>query len=308
MDWPLKKTDLSRSFYVLILICLIVSVALTALVYTSLGNVIKTYPESVISILPGGETLETGPSERERLIVFVLKVLQRISLWFPAIGIQIAGTLFHRWKLKPPVDTLLSGMERIRNQDLDFTIPEISEDELGQVCAAFEMMRAELLKTNRELWRQTEERKRLNAAFAHDLHNPVTVLKGTVKQLRRGEADDGALERLEIYTLRIERYIEAMSGVQRLEELRVGRKPVELARLRRELEETAALLVPGTAAVFTGLDKGNAELDHGLFLTVAENLIGNAARFARSQLTITLTVNDRLLRLAVASFEISGQA
>jgi hypothetical protein len=30
-------------------------------------------------------------------------------------------------------------------------------------------MRAELQKTNRELWRLGEERKRLNAAFAHDL-------------------------------------------------------------------------------------------------------------------------------------------
>ena len=53
-------------------------------------------------------------------------------------------------------------------------------------CAAFETMREELLLTNQELWRQAEERRRLNAAFAHDLRNPVTVLKGTVKQLRQG--------------------------------------------------------------------------------------------------------------------------
>ena len=50
--------------------------------------------------------------------------------------------------------------------NLDFSIPEVSEDELGQICAAFETMRIELLRTNQELWRQAEERRRLNAAFA----------------------------------------------------------------------------------------------------------------------------------------------
>lgn len=301
MGWWLKKTDLRGSFFALIVICLIVSVTLTALMYASLGNIIKTYPNGGIIILPGGEIRKGAePTEREARIIFLLKLLQSLALWFPALGMRIAGALFDRWKLKPPIEALLSGMERIRNHDLDFTIPEVSGDELGQVCAAFETMRAELLKTNRELWRQAEERKRLNAAFAHDLRNPVTVLKGTVKLLRQnGTADSEALDRLEVYTLRIERYIEAMSGVQRLEQLPVERKHTDLALLRQELEETAALLAPGLERSFTGLERGTAELDHGLFLTVAENLINNAARFAQSGLWVSLTRDGEMLRLSV---------
>ena len=76
-------------------------------------------------------------------------------------------------------------------------------------------MRAELLKANQELWEQAEERKRLNAAFSHDLRNPVTVLKGTIKLIRQGKEDGQAFERLEDYVLRIENYVEAMSGIQR---------------------------------------------------------------------------------------------
>lgn len=64
-------------------------------------------------------------------------------------------------------------------------MPVGSDDELGQLCAAFETMRKELLKSNQELWRQAEERKRLNAVSSHDLRNPITVLKGTVKLLRQ---------------------------------------------------------------------------------------------------------------------------
>lgn len=301
MDWRLKKTDLRRSFFALIFPCLVVSALLTALVYVSLGNIINTYPNGGVAILPNGEILKLAePTEQERAIILVLRLLQLVSLWFPAIGMWAAGSLFNRWKLKPPIDILLASIKRIRNHDLDFTIPEVSGDELGQVCAAFETMRAELLKTNRELWRQAEERKRLNAAFAHDLRNPVTVLKGTVKQLQEGAADSGALERLEVYTVRIERYIEAMSGVQRLEQLPVERKPVDLSQLRQELEETVSLLAPELTADLTEVvDAGTVKADHGLFLTVAENLIGNAAQFARSCVKVSLEAAGGFLLLTV---------
>ncbi len=128
------------------------------------------------------------------------------------------------------------GTERIRSHDLNFSLPEISADELGQICVGFEMMRAELLKTNRELWHQAEERKRLNAAFAHDLRNPVTVLKGSIRLMKSGRADEHTLERMDRYVQRIEQYVEAMSSIQRLEQLRV--RPCEMTGsvLREELE------------------------------------------------------------------------
>ena len=228
---------------------------------------------------------------------------------------------------------LQEGVLRIRKQDLDFAIPVVSDDELGQLCAAFETMRAELLKSNQELWRQAEERKRLNAAFSHDLRNPVTVLKGTVKQLRQGTADEQALSRLESYTLRIEQYVEVMGSIQRLEQMPVCKKEVSCAVLLEELEETARLLAPKLRVSVCAGEKaadtvpgqqseiynsapgqhpeiydsapgqqsgtGTVLLDYGLFLTVAENLLGNAARFAESEIAIRLGIRDSFLTLSV---------
>ena len=194
----------------------------------------------------------------------------------------------------------MEGTRRIQAQDLDFSIPQPSRDELGQLCAAFETMRAQLLRTNRELWRQGEERKRLNAAFAHDLRNPVTVLKGSVTLLRQGSRDPQLLDRLERYTQRIAEYVEAMGGVQRLEQLPVRPAPIDSAVLAAELAETARLLAPRLTASLSAPAPGPVALDHGILLTVAENLVGNAARFGRERLEIALSREGDTLTLTVA--------
>lgn len=69
---------------------------------------------------------------------------------------------------------------------------------MGALCASFEEMRRALWENNRVMWRQMEERKRLNAAFAHDLRTPLTVLRGYAGMLLHdlsegaGPCGDGA--------------------------------------------------------------------------------------------------------------------
>lgn len=287
---------LKRSFV------LLAALLLTAGVYAVCNFIAGGYPRGGISIAPDGTitALEQPSAEQER-ILHLLGGIQIASIAvLPVAGLGLAGVLFYQLKLKGPISVLQMGTERIRAHDLDFTIPEVSKDELGQVCAAFETMRAELLRSNQELWRQAEERKRLNAAFAHDLRNPITVLKGTVKLLRRGAEDEQALERLEVYTRRIEQYVEAMSGVQRLEQLPVEPRPVSLSQLGNELEETAGLLAPALSLSCRFPKEGWVNLDHGLFLTVAENLIANTVRFSRSKLELTLETDSGFLTLTAA--------
>ena len=293
---------LKRSFVLLAVLCLLAALLLTAGVYAVCSCIAGGYPRGGIAIAPDGTITELEqPSAEQERILRLLGGIQIASIAvLPVGGLGLAGVLFYQLKLKGPISVLQMGTERIRDHDLDFTIPEVSKDELGQVCAAFETMRAELLRSNQELWRQAEERKRLNAAFAHDLRNPITVLKGTVKLLRRGAGDEQALDRLEVYTRRIEQYVEAMSGVQRLEQLPVEPRPVSLSQLGNELKETAGLLAPALSLSCRFPEEGWVNLDHGLFLTVAENLIANAARFACSRMELSLKTDNGFLMLTVA--------
>ncbi len=237
---------LKKAFFLLSFCGLLVSMCLFAVIWFACQNLMDRYPSGGIAIGADGQITELEkPTPEENRIRKMLSVIPFFSAPVcPVLGLGVSGILFYRWKLKKGLALLREGTERIRAHDLDFSFPAVSKDELGEVCGAFESMRAELQKTNRELWRQSEERKRLNAAFAHDLRNPVTVLKGTVRLLKENRQDAQAIERLESYTARIEEYINAMSGIQKLEQMPVRKKEVSLAVLAEELRESA-LPVPG---------------------------------------------------------------
>jgi len=301
MAW-LKNLSLKKSFFLLTLCGLLISLLLLTLLWQVCHTLAAQYPSGGIVFNTDGTMTripEPSPEEMQILeILWNIPVLGCILL--PILGLSAASALFFRWKLQPPIAVLLDGTQRIQNHDLDFVIPEIASDELGQVCAAFESMRAELLQTNQQLWRQTEERRRLNAAFAHDLRNPLTVLKGTVKLMHRQPPDETTLNRLESYTARLEQYVEAMSSIQRLEQMPVKINSVTASELHAELSETARLLAPGLQISFPTANFAEIKLDKALFLTVAENLISNATRFAQKELKISLKLENKFLSLTVA--------
>lgn len=265
-------------------------------------SVEKLYPSGGVELFPDGTMIPLPePTAAQQTVIMTLDIAQVVfCVLFPMAGVIASVVLFYRIKLRKPIGVLRDGITRIQNNDLDFTLPVLSTDEMGQLCAAFEGMRGELLKTNRLLWQQAEERKRLNAAFSHDLRNPITVLKGTVKLLRQGVRDDQTINRLEGYTLRIEQYVEAMNSVQRLEQLSVHPTTIVLSVLQNELQETIRLLAGTKKTSLSVPSAGQVVLDHGIFLTVAENLIGNATRFAKSKLSIEVVLEKGHLLLKIS--------
>lgn len=228
----LKNMSLKKSFFLFTFLSLFLSLILVTAIFMTCSHIRSKYPSGGITYSMGEPVVQNveKPTAEQMLLLQTLSCIQILScILLPVGGLIIADVLFYRFKYKIPIEILQDGVKRIENRDLDFSIPVVSGDELGQLLAAFETMRKELLKSNQEMWRQAEERKRLNAAFSHDLRNPVTVLKGTVKLLRQDIHDDQALDRMENYTLRIEQYVEAMSGIQRLEQLPIQKKETSLS-------------------------------------------------------------------------------
>ena len=210
------------------------------------GQVMDKDGRSVSTIHYYEESPEDFLTDRERLIVQICELGQSVgvALWF-VLGLLVTSVLFYRNNLKKPIEIMDAAAERISRQELDFTIVSDREDELGRLCESFERMRGALQENYREMWRQMEERKRVNAAFSHDLRTPLTVLKGQSEMLAK-YVPDGRIPREKIaltaatmgrHIARLEAYVETMNRVMRLEDIEVKREPVALEALAMQIAE-----------------------------------------------------------------------
>lgn len=174
---------------------------------------------------------------------------------------------FYRRYIAEPLASLGAAADRIAAQDLDFEVAPVRGRELGRLSGVVERMRAALFDAYRELWRTAEDRRRLNAAFAHDLRTPLTVLKGTVEMAqvreraaapRLGDAvdaeqddtrDEAASARDESLVViaeqveRLERYAAAMAQATKLEDRTVALEAVSARAAAEALERQAGSYV-----------------------------------------------------------------
>lgn len=241
---------------------------------------------------------------------------------------------FYRVHIAGPLAELAGAADRIAERDLDFTIRVVRGRELGRLSETLEHMRASLLEAQRELWRTAESRRRLNAAFAHDLRTPITVLKGTVEmaqmRLRRSDTLDGdALDALSAQVARLERYATSMGGLSKLEDRPVERETFALDDLREELgrhvsevmavrggglglklptvSEADGAPAPKTCCASESTLKAAAgsrpaallAIDLPLVEEVLDNLLSNACVHASSIVTFDMMVDAGVLTLVV---------
>lgn len=326
----IKNLSLRKYFFLITIVYLLVALLLSVLCYNLCDKAIDEFGlyrsmdyESAKEYL---ESIGGGASMPSDLDIGANQIFYyTVEPWYSTVkflrvagpviivvaALLLADATFYKRKLKRPIGVLIHSTQQIQNQTLDFEIPDCGSDELGQLCSAFETMRQSLLESNRELWRQAEERKRLNAAFSHDLRNPVTVLKGSAKMAKLCVDDENIntpqlmdnLSRIEAYTGRIEQYVETMSSVQRLEQVQPQKVAIDTASLSADLNSALvfAAAESGKQLIFHGSsDPGAVLLDKGMLFQVAENLTANALRFAKQTVSVTLSVDADGLALEVA--------
>ena len=327
MEW-LKRMSLKKSLFSLTLLSILIAALLTALLFWVYAkfNVIHA-PEDMMLYVNKDYIIEptaiTGKSKQAYLSKLISFSQIALPVLFFVGALLCAVFLFYRLKLKKPLIILKDATARIMEDDLDFSVEAAAPDELGALCGAFETMRRALL--------------------ANNLRNPLTVLKGSAKMAKRCAGDNepllSHLSRIETYTKRLERYVDTMSSVSRLEQLPLDPTPFTLPQLSAELEDALCLLAAdsgkelsficartpscdGESARTEGAscdaDKfGGAKLpdsrdhsqagkhaqarcaDKNSLLLIAENLVANALRFARQHVSVTLSVTERCLVLEV---------
>ncbi len=248
---------------------------------------------------------------------------------FAVLGITLCAWWFYHKVLEPPITVLMDATTHIGDRDLNFQITFDGQDELSQLCTAFEKMRQTLYENNRQMWSMLEERRALQASVAHDLRNPIAIMTGYVEYLQENsqggtltdEKLEKALSHLGITAERMGRYTDTMRDLGAIEETEVHRREVELPDFLQHMADSLSILFQNTEVRFSCdfyVPKGRAVFDGELLYRVLENLISNALRFAEHQIelvfymehgTLSATVTDdgpgfseKLLRKKTALF------
>ncbi len=235
-----------------------------------------------------------------------------LPLLFTVIGITLCAWWFYHKVLEPPITVLMDATAHIQDRDLNFQINFDGQNELGQLCTAFEKMRQTLYENNRQMWSMLEERRVLQASVAHDLRNPIAIMTGYVEYLQENsqggtlteEKLEKALSNLGITAERMGRYTDTMRDLGAIEEIEVHRREVELPDFLQHMADSLSILFQNTEVRFFcdfHVPKGRTVFDGELLYRVLENLISNALRFAEHQIeldfylehgTLSATVTD----------------
>lgn len=243
-------------------------------------------------------------SERDTKLIKLLDALPQAAVpVYSAACIIAAVACFYRSRLKKPLYLLDNAAQKIAQNDLDFTVSYERNDEMGRLCGSFETMRKTLQENNLKLWRQIEERKRINAVFAHELRTPLTVLRGYGEMLAEADADstEAVAAAMLSNISRLEKYANSMSSLSRIEEIAVKPSEYEAYRLGDILEETMSLLCGDKAGTFDfSADCEKIYMDESAVMQVYNNILSNAASYADKRIDVRADVKGELLSICVS--------
>jgi signal transduction histidine kinase len=258
----INNLSLKKSFVLYMLMFLLLAAGLSSITVNLAGHVRNqinlSYTDTVnqytLSNSRGNVTVFLSDMEYTQKDKTIINICTYIEIWsipfFFGLCIISSSLLFYRNKLKRPIELLGEASEKIASNDLDFHISYDSEDEMGKLCASFETMRRALEESSRAMWRTMEERKRLNAAFSHDLRTPLTVLRGYADFLKnylpQGKVNEEKListvSTMSVHIARLEDYVRMMSEVQKLEDIKADLQEIETGLLFEQLRKTTEML------------------------------------------------------------------
>lgn len=322
IDCHRHHLSLRKSLVLYVVLFVVLAVFLSVMTFSICGSAAESirasYPpsgEKYYLTNEQGEQLGEGTyigtkpvpmsQEDEHTIALLEKLPIIATPVYSAVCIIAAAMLFYRNRLKKPLAELRTASEKIANNDLDFSIDYNSNDELGQLCASFEIMRTALADNFSKMWRQVEERKALNAAFAHDLRTPLTVLKGYNEMLQTSgntQTRETAVT-MEKQICRMENYVSSMSHLRRMEDTQPEYKWIDLQSLVTSLYDSAKIVCAknGKELILQNdIPVSQLSLDNTFVSQVYNNLVSNAVRYARTTVTISFTVHDNGLLLSVS--------
>lgn len=244
-----------------------------------------------------------GVGGKEKLILTFVNFLYNSCLYlYLLICFALVGKIFLEKKIKPAVSAITQGLHYINMGDCSHEITWRSQDEMGALCKEFEQMRKTMLKMKRDQWKQQEEQRKINAAFAHDIRTPLTVIQGYTEFLQkyvpRGKVtEEMLLEKLETMHQQEERLLRfstTMTTIQKMEKWELSGSWQRVSQIMDQLGAVVQGIsqnVDTKINLNTKIPEQNLLLDVNLLTEVFENLLNNALRYAVQMIQVEVALS-----------------
>lgn len=277
--------------------------------YVSDGAFVLYYQSGDEVVVSGRDMVNL--SKEDTLLWNILSAVELLCIpVYSLSAIFLVSTIYYKNKLREPISLLKLEMESIKRNDLSFSCFYDSADEMGDICKTMDIMRKAIVDHQKNMWELMEEQRKVNAAFAHDLRTPLTVISGYMDMLMeyypKGQISEEKmmeiLSSVQGQAVRMRSFSETMKAVQSFEVLEVRKKRHTAADLEEDIRSiTAGLENENTPVISVSTKVSRQEIyyDENIVMEVLGNLLSNAMRYGKNKIEILAEQRDDRLFLYV---------
>ncbi len=308
-----RNIKMKPSFFVYVLTYLLIALLLSVITV----HVVDTFVSTVsVFYIDGNEDIDRINEDHDEDVYIAVEMIDKdfnednsdaillysrnwiviaILVLYFIFAVLIAAQIFFKRKLDIPLTQLENAAQKISEKDLDFEIEYSGNDEMGKLCESFEIMRRQLVQNNTEMWNLIDEQKRVQHVLAHDIRTPLTVTKGytdiLLEYIPKGKlSEEKILETIECINrniVRLENFVNLMSAMQKLDEIKINKETTVISELFVTLKENAQIICKDKKLIFTSeSDRKIAFTDSSVIEQIITNLISNASRYAKSEVRL----------------------
>jgi signal transduction histidine kinase len=221
-----------------------------------------------------------------------------------AAALAVVVALLRRWVLRP-LAGLAADADRIAGGELDVDPLPTRAREVAQVGEALRGMAGGLRDALTTSAAAERERRFMVTAIAHDLRTPLFTLRGSLEAIEHGVGDGRYLDRAQDKAAHLDRLVSDLFTFSRLEYAgeAMAEGEVDVADVVRRAAETVEPLAAARGCALHVDDprvglvvRGDAEA----LLRVVTNLLDNATRHGRTQVTLAAGRQNSAVRVEVA--------